>query len=300
MDTALLTATVDTIEFRPDDRRPDPGGQAPDLDQLQRGEQDARGHAQRRAGRNFKVGHAGTLDPLASGLLIMAYGPFTKQLPHITGQDKTYTGTITLGHITPSYDLETDAGAARALGASGRSRPSARAFAQFHGEVDAAPAELLRQALRGRTRLLAGPRSGPGAPGGHAGTCRCIITRLEVTAIRGAEVDFEVDVSKGTYIRSLAHDIGQAAGLRRAPQRPAAHARSVPTTWRTRDVPWPGRSSSRHFPTESWNRLTNGCSRRRKKPPYPLIDAALTFASRSYYLRRPKYTDGARKPALLP
>ena len=59
------------------------------------------------AGRKIKVGHAGTLDPLASGLLILAYGPFTKKLPLITGAEKTYSGTITLGSVTPSYDLET-------------------------------------------------------------------------------------------------------------------------------------------------------------------------------------------------
>ena len=58
--------------------------------------------------RNFKVGHAGTLDPLARGLLILAYGPFTKKLPFITEEEKVYIATITLGATTPSFDLETE------------------------------------------------------------------------------------------------------------------------------------------------------------------------------------------------
>lgn len=160
--------------------------------------------------RNFKVGHAGTLDPLASGLLILAYGPFTKKLPLITGQEKVYTGTITLGSTTPSYDLETtpvpqgpwehlDEATIRA------------AFAQFHGEVMQRPPNYSAKRFEGeRAYFLA--RDEERAHLVDMPAVKVLISRLEVTVIRGAEVDFEVHVSKGTYIRSLAHDIGQVLG----------------------------------------------------------------------------------------
>ena len=65
--------------------------------------------------KKIKVGHAGTLDPLATGLLIVCTGKFTKRIPEIQGQEKTYTGSITLGGSTPSYDLETKIDAAKGV-----------------------------------------------------------------------------------------------------------------------------------------------------------------------------------------
>ncbi len=162
------------------------------------------------AGHKIKVGHAGTLDPLASGLLILAYGPMTKQLTQITGLEKAYTGTITLGQVTPSYDLETeplpqgpwehlDEAAIRA------------AFADFVGEVMQRPPGHSAKRFQGeRAYFLA--RDAERAHLLDMPPVKVLITHLEVTAIRGPEVDFMVHVSKGTYIRSLAHDIGQALG----------------------------------------------------------------------------------------
>lgn len=160
--------------------------------------------------RNFKVGHAGTLDPLASGLLIMAYGPRTKELPALTGLEKVYTGTITLGSTTPSYDLETtpepsgpwehlDDATIRA------------AFARFHGEVMQRPPNHSAKRFEGeRAYWLA--RDSERAHLVDMPAVKVLISLLEVRAVRGAEIDFEVHVSKGTYIRSLAHDIGQVLG----------------------------------------------------------------------------------------
>ena len=160
--------------------------------------------------RNFKVGHAGTLDPLASGLLIMAYGPLTKQLPNITGQEKTYTGTVTLGSTTPSYDLETapvEGGPWQHL-SEGEIRA---AFARFLGEVEQRPPNYSAKRFEGeRAYFLA--RDPERAHAIEMPVFNVVISSLEVIAIRGADVDFEVHVSKGTYIRSLAHDIGQALG----------------------------------------------------------------------------------------
>ena len=162
------------------------------------------------AGRKLKVGHGGTLDPLATGLLILAYGPFTKKLMSITGEEKTYTGTITLGSVTPSYDLET------ALEPFGNWEGSSAAdieaaFARFRGEQMQRPPNFSAKRFEGeraywlardteRAHLLDIP-----ARSVH-------IHALTIRGIRGAEVDFEAHVSTGTYIRSLAHDIGQVLG----------------------------------------------------------------------------------------
>lgn len=169
-----------------------------------------RGAMRKAAGQKIKVGHAGTLDPLATGLLILAYGPFTKKLPLVTGQEKGYRGTLTLGAVTPSYDLETepipegpwehlDEATIRA------------AFGGFHGEVMQRPPAHSAKRFQGeRAYWLA--RDAERAHLVEFPEVSVFISHLEVTAIRGAEVDFAVDVSKGTYIRSLANDIGQALG----------------------------------------------------------------------------------------
>lgn len=198
--------------------------------------------------RNFKVGHAGTLDPLASGLLIMAYGPLTKQLPTLMGLEKTYTGTITLGSTTPSYDLETrpvEVGPWQYL-----SEEAIRAaFATFHGEVEQRPPNYSAKRFEGeRAYFLA--RDPERAHEIDMPVFKVMISSLEVTAIRGAEIDFEVHVSKGTYIRSLAHDIGQVLGCGAhlsALRRTAIGAYSVeeahpPVDWAQHIAPLPDRA----------------------------------------------------------
>lgn len=162
------------------------------------------------AGRKIKVGHAGTLDPLASGLLILAYGPFTKKLPYITGQEKTYTGTITLGSTTPSYDLETDPVSHGPWEHLDTTTIHA-AFARFVGTIEQRPPNYSAKRFEGeRAYFLA--RDSERAHLVEMKPVPVVVTMLEVVAIRSNEVDFEVHVSKGTYIRSLAHDIGQALG----------------------------------------------------------------------------------------
>lgn len=206
-----------------------------------------RGAIRSAAASKIKVGHAGTLDPLASGLLILAYGPYTKQLPHITGQEKTYTGTITLGSTTPSYDLETEPvpqGPWEHLDEA----TIRTAFAGFHGEVMQRPPNYSAKRFEGeRAYFLA--RDEERAHLVDMPPVKVLISRLDVTAIRGAEVDFEVHVSKGTYIRSLAHDIGQVLGCGAhlsALRRTRIGAFSVddalpPEVWAQRIAPLPGR-----------------------------------------------------------
>jgi tRNA pseudouridine55 synthase len=162
------------------------------------------------AGRKIKVGHAGTLDPLASGLLILAYGPFTKKLPLITGAEKTYTGTITLGSTTPSYDLETPTEPGGPWEQLDEATIRA-AFAQFLGTIEQRPPNYSAKRFEGeRAYFLA--RDSERAHLVEMKPVSVVVSALDVTAIRGNEVDFEVHVSKGTYIRSLAHDIGQVLG----------------------------------------------------------------------------------------
>ncbi|HRH70286.1 MAG TPA: tRNA pseudouridine(55) synthase TruB [Flavobacteriales bacterium] len=162
------------------------------------------------AGRKLKVGHAGTLDPLATGLLILAYGPFTKKLPYITGEEKTYTGTLTLGSVTPTYDLESSP---EPFGAwENLDEATIRAaFAQFKGEMLQRPPNFSAKRFEGeRAYWLA--RDTERAHLVEIPARSVLINSLEVSAIRGPEIDFVVDVGKGTYIRSLAHDIGQVLG----------------------------------------------------------------------------------------
>jgi tRNA pseudouridine55 synthase len=159
------------------------------------------------AGHKVKVGHAGTLDPLASGLLVLAYGPCTKQLPQLTGLPKTYTGTLTLGATTPSYDLETPpepGGPWEHLSEA----DIQGAFERFTGEVDQRPPLYSAKHHQGER----GYRLARGGAEVRMEPVRVFIERIAVTAVRGPEVDFEVHVGKGTYIRSLAHDIGQVLG----------------------------------------------------------------------------------------
>jgi tRNA pseudouridine55 synthase len=157
--------------------------------------------------RNFKVGHAGTLDPLASGLLILAYGPFTKQLPFITAEEKVYTGTITLGSVTPSFDLETQPEHSGEWQHLSEDRIK-EAFSHFTGEVLQRPPLFSAKRHEGeRGYFLARGGSQVEMP-----EVKIQINKLEVTAIRDADIDFEVHVSKGTYIRALANDIGRQLG----------------------------------------------------------------------------------------
>ena len=192
--------------------------------------------------RNFKVGHAGTLDPLASGLLILAYGPRTKELPLITGLEKVYTGTITLGGETPSYDLETTpvpVGPWEHL----TGVEIKAAFAQFHGEVMQRPPLYSAKRYEGeRAYWLARDESRTNV---EMPAVKVMISKLEVTAIRGAEIDYTVHVSKGTYIRSLANDIGRVLGcgaylsaLRRTAIGPyRVEDADAPLTWTHRIAP---------------------------------------------------------------
>ncbi|MGC4040636.1 MAG: tRNA pseudouridine(55) synthase TruB [Flavobacterium sp.] len=157
--------------------------------------------------KKFKIGHAGTLDPLASGLLIICTGKFTKRIPELQGQAKEYTGTFVIGATTPSYDLETEIDATFPTG-----HISAELIhettKQFLGEIDQKPPVFSAIKKEGK-RLYEHARAGEEV---EIASRKTTIHEFEITRIELPEIEFRVVCSKGTYIRSLAFDFGKALG----------------------------------------------------------------------------------------
>lgn len=157
--------------------------------------------------RKLKVGHAGTLDPLASGLLIVLTGKATKRAEETQLLDKTYSGTITLGGITESYDLETPV-TAHAPFAHLQSEQIREAAQHFTGSLEQYPPKHSSVKIEGKPAYFY-------AREGEEKAMRprtVSIYAFEVTNIALPDVHFRVTCSKGTYIRSLAHDFGQYLG----------------------------------------------------------------------------------------
>ncbi|WP_304066263.1 tRNA pseudouridine(55) synthase TruB [Pedobacter glucosidilyticus] len=152
----------------------------------------------------LKVGHAGTLDPLATGLLIICTGKLTKQIDTFQAEEKEYTGTITIGATTPSYDLETEVD--QHFDISGLTEEAIRANTQhFIGELDQFPPAHSAIKVDGE-RLYMKARRGEDV---ELKSRKVTISEFEITRIELPEIDFRVVCSKGTYIRSLAHDFGK-------------------------------------------------------------------------------------------
>ena len=155
--------------------------------------------------KKFKIGHAGTLDPLATGLLIICTGKFTKRISEIQAQTKEYTGTITVGTTTPSYDLETE------VDATFPTEHITEALVletvkQFVGEIDQKPPVFSAIKKDGK-RLYEHARAGEEV---EIQSRKTTIYEFEITRFALPEIDFRVQCSKGTYIRSLAYDFGLA------------------------------------------------------------------------------------------
>ena len=155
--------------------------------------------------KKFKIGHAGTLDPLASGLLIVCTGKFTKQITDIQAKAKEYTGTFCIGATTPSYDLETEIDAQFGIDHISEQTIEA-ARLQFLGEIDQIPPVFSAIKKDGK-RLYEHARAGETV---EIASRKTTIYEFEFTRIALPELDFRVVCSKGTYIRSLAYDFGKA------------------------------------------------------------------------------------------
>lgn len=155
--------------------------------------------------KKIKVGHAGTLDPLATGLLIVCTGKFTKRIPELQGMIKEYTGTFHIGATTPSYDLETEIDATFPTDHI-TEELLYKTITQFLGEIDQKPPVFSAIKKDGK-RLYEHARKGEEV---EIAARKTVIHEFEITRIALPEVDFRVVCSKGTYIRSLAYDYGVA------------------------------------------------------------------------------------------
>lgn len=153
----------------------------------------------------IKVGHAGTLDPLATGLLVLCTGKKTKTIDQLQAQEKEYTGTIHLGATTPSYDLETEIDQEFDI-SNITPEQIKEASKQFIGEIQQYPPS--HSAIKiGGERLYEKARRGEEV---ERRPRTVIINSFEITDITLPLISFKVVCSKGTYIRSLAHDLGRA------------------------------------------------------------------------------------------
>ena len=155
--------------------------------------------------KKIKVGHAGTLDPLATGLLIICTGKFTKKIHEYQGLLKEYTGTITVGSSTPSFDLETD------INETFPTKHITTDLIQettkeFIGEIMQAP-PVFSALKKDGERLYKKARRGE-----EVDIPKRLVTvyEFEITKIELPKIDFRISCSKGTYIRSIAHDFGKA------------------------------------------------------------------------------------------
>jgi tRNA pseudouridine55 synthase len=154
-----------------------------------------------------KVGHAGTLDPLATGLLIICTGKFTKRINEYMALEKEYTGSFTLGATTPTYDLESEPENFRPVNTIVPDQIKAAAK-QFTGEIMQVPPAHSAIKVGGK-RVYELARQGKEV---NIQPRRIVIKEFEITDIAMPVINFRVVCSTGTYIRSLAHDFGATLG----------------------------------------------------------------------------------------
>jgi len=157
--------------------------------------------------KKIKVGHAGTLDPLATGLLIICSGKFTKKIDTYQAQEKEYTGTFTLGATTPSFDLETEIDQTFDI-SDLTSEKINTVVPLFIGEIQQQPPVFSALKKDGK-RLYEFARIGEEVDIPYR---TVTISEFEITKVHLPKVDFRVVCSKGTYIRSLANDFGKTLG----------------------------------------------------------------------------------------
>ena len=155
--------------------------------------------------KKFKIGHAGTLDPLATGLLLVCTGKFTKIIAELQGQIKEYTGTFFIGATTPSYDLETEIDQVFSINHIDETL-ILETVKQFLGEIDQKP-PIFSAIKKDGIRLYEHARAGETV---EIASRKTTIHEFEITRTALPEIDFRIKCSKGTYIRSIAFDFGKA------------------------------------------------------------------------------------------
>ena len=162
----------------------------------------------RRLAGTKRVGHAGTLDPMATGVLVLGIEKATRLLGHLTLHDKRYDATIRLGADTTSHDAEGEVVAT--YDTSGVTETAVReAAARLTGELDQVPPAVSAISVGG-VRSYARARRGEDVV---LPPRRVTVRAFDVLAVRGADVDVAVHCSTGTYVRALARDLGAALGV---------------------------------------------------------------------------------------
>ena len=155
--------------------------------------------------KKIKVGHAGTLDPLADGLLILCTGKWTKKIDEFQNQEKEYTGTFVLGATTPSYDLETEIDQTFDFTNISKEKIEANT-SLFIGNFEQAP-PIYSALKKEGVRLYEYARKGINI---EIKKRNVNVSSFKISRIELPEVDFKITCSKGTYIRSIAHDFGKS------------------------------------------------------------------------------------------
>jgi tRNA pseudouridine55 synthase len=159
----------------------------------------------RKIGKKLKVGHAGTLDPKATGLLLICTGTMTKKINDLVGLDKEYTGTFFLGATTPSYDTETEINQKFEISHL-NSEIIYSAAKQFIGAIQQLPPQFSAKLVDGKRAYLSARKNKEV----KIEPVTINIKEFEITRIEIPEMDFRIVCSKGTYIRALAKDFGEA------------------------------------------------------------------------------------------
>jgi len=153
------------------------------------------------------VGHLGTLDPMATGVLPLMLGKFTRLAQYFSSAEKSYTGTIRFGFATDTYDAEGKA-------AGPDSQPSLAleqvrtAASRFHGEMQQMPPSYSAKKIAGTPAYKLAREGKPV----ELKTARVLISNFEILALDGAEASFTMSISAGGYVRSVAHELGQDLG----------------------------------------------------------------------------------------
>ena len=155
--------------------------------------------------KKLKVGHAGTLDPLATGLLIICTGKLTKTIDEYQGMDKTYIGSIKMGCTTPSYDGETETNAHFNISHLSH-EDLIEATNLFKGEIDQVPPIYSAIKIAGKRAFIHARKNEDVVLKSRT----VIIHQFDLSHIELPDINFSVKCSKGTYIRSLVHDFGKS------------------------------------------------------------------------------------------
>ena len=157
------------------------------------------------------IGHLGTLDPMATGVLPLLLGKFTRLAQYFSSAEKSYTGAIRFGFATDTYDAEGEAAGPDVWDEVGPALTLERiqqAAARFHGEMDQLPPPFSAKKIQGTPAYKLAREGKPV----ELKTAKVRIASLDVLALEGAEISFEMRVSAGGYVRSVAHELGQDLG----------------------------------------------------------------------------------------